>query len=185
VQSLSDFAPSLNDIVVDGQTVESVEEFVYLGSKVSRSCRSSPEICRRIGMTRQVMKDLDSSIWRSRLSLRTKLRLYNTFVLPVLLYGSETWTVTQADAAKLDAVDQFCLRRLCGVHWSDHVTNAAIRKRTGQPPVSSTVAKRRLSLFGHVARAVPSWDVVRSVQARIPIAGAARVEDPAVRGGPP
>ena len=119
-------------------------------------------------MTRQVMKDLDSSIWRSRLSLRTKLRLYNTFVLPVLLYGSETWTVTQADAAKLDAVDQFCLRRLCGVHWSDHVTNAAIRKRTGQPPVSSTVAKRRLSLFGHVARAVPSWDVVRSVQARIP-----------------
>lgn len=168
IQSLSDFEPSIPDIVVKGQTVESVDEFVYLGSMVSRSCRSSPEISRRIGMTRHVMKDLDASIWHSRLTFATKLRLYNTFVLPVLLYGSETWTLTQADSAKLDAVDQFCLRRICGVHWSDHISNAAIRKRTGQPPVTSTIAKRRLSLFGHVARADKSWDVVRAVSAKPP-----------------
>ena len=96
---------------------------MYLGAKVSRSCRSSPEISRRIGMTHQAMKDLDIPIWRSELTFATKIRLYNTFVLPVLMYGSEVWTMTASDSAKLDACDQSCLRKICGVHWSQHVTN--------------------------------------------------------------
>ena len=58
VQSLSDFGPDIADLVVHGDTVEAVEEFVYLGAKISRSCRSSPEISRRIGMTHQAMKEL-------------------------------------------------------------------------------------------------------------------------------
>ena len=74
-------------------------------------------------MTHQAMKDLDIQISRSKVTFATKIRLYNTFVLPVLKYGSEAWTMTASDSAKLDACDQSCLRKNCGVHWSQHVTN--------------------------------------------------------------
>ena len=76
--------------------------------------------------------------------------------------------MTAADSARLDAVDHSCLRRICGVHWSQHVTNAEIRRRTGQSPVSLVIARRRLELFSHVARADPTWDVTRAVAATIP-----------------
>jgi hypothetical protein len=168
IQSLSNFGPDIADLVVHGDTVEAVEEFVYLGAKIPRSCRSSPEISRRIGMTHQAMKDLDIPIWRSKLTFATKIRLYNTFVLPVLMYGSEAWTMTASDSAKLDACDQSCLRKICGVHWSQHVTNAEIRRRTGQLPVSKLIAKRRLELFGHIARSDPASDTRRAVAATAP-----------------
>ena len=119
-------------------------------------------------MTHQALKDLDIQIWRSKLTFATKIRLYNTFVLPVLMYGSEAWTMTASDSAKLDACDQSCLRKICGVHWSQHVTNAEIRRRTGQLPVSKLIAKRRLELFGHIARSDPASDIRRAVAATAP-----------------
>ena len=91
------------------------------------------------------MDGLDIPIWRSKLTFATKIRLYNTFVLPVLMYGSEAWTMTASNSAKLDACDQSCLRKICGVHWNRHVTNAEIRRRTNQLPVNKLIAKRRLS----------------------------------------
>ena len=73
--------------------------------------------------------------------------------------------MTASDSAKLDACDQSCLRKICGVHWSQHVTNAEIRRRTGQLPVSKLIAKRRLELFGHIARSDPASDIRRAVAA--------------------
>ena len=74
-QRLLYFCPDIFDLVVHGDTVEAVEKFVYLGAKTPRSCRSSPEIGRRIEMTHQAMKDLDILIWRSKLTFATKIRL--------------------------------------------------------------------------------------------------------------
>ena len=119
-------------------------------------------------MTHQATKDLDIPIWRSKLTFATKIRLYNTFVLHVLMYGSEAWTMTASDSAKLDACDQSCLRKICGVHWSQHVTITEIRRRTGQLPVSKLIAKRRLELFGHIARSDPASDTRRAVAATAP-----------------
>ena len=158
IQSLSDFLPKPDPLTIEGQAVESVDSFVYLGSLVDTSCRSSPEIRRRIGIARQTFKDLERGVWGSKLILATKLRIYNVSVIAGLLYAGETWTMTAADYDRLDAFDSQCLRKILGIRWQDFVTNVEVRRRTQQPLASATLKARRLSLFGHIARLAPSAD---------------------------
>jgi len=128
--------------------VEVVESFTYLGSLIHVSGSSEPEIKRRINIVREAMFTLDQNIWRSSITLETKLRLYNTCILPIFLYGAETWSVTVMLSKKIDALDNWCFRRILNVHWSEFDTNDEIRSRTGQPLLSDTVRSRRLSFFG-------------------------------------
>ena len=104
-------------------------------------------------------------IWRSMISVSTNLRLYNVYILPV--YGAETWSITKAIEKRIDAFDQWCLRRILNITWSECVTNLKVRRRTGQPLLSDTVRIRRLKLFGHVTRADKSQDHSRALQACI------------------
>jgi len=91
------------------------------------------------------MTSLDRNIWRSSISVSTKIRLYSVYVLPVFLYGAETWTLTKAMAAKVDAFDQWCQRRILRIYYSQHVTNAEVRRHTGCLPLSEIIRSRRLS----------------------------------------
>jgi len=97
----------------------------------------------------------------------TKLRLYNVYILPVFLYGAETWSITKAIERRINALDHWCLRRILNITWSEHVTNSEIRRRTGQPLLSDIVHDRHLKLFGHVARADKSQDHSRALRACI------------------
>jgi len=118
------------------------------------------------------MKSIDRGIWRSSISLVTKLRLYNVYILPVLLCGSNTWSVTEASRQHLDAFDQWCLRHILRIQCTAHVTNVLVRSQNGQPLVSSLIQQRRLKLFGHIARAAASEDHSRALQAstdRLPV----------------
>jgi hypothetical protein len=139
-------------VQVAGNTVDVVETFTYLGSLIDRNGRSEAELARRIAIARDCMTQLDRNIWRSSISVATKIRLYSVYVLPVFLYGAETWSMTKAMSAKVDAFDQWCLRRILRILYSQHVTNAEIRRRTGCPPLSETIRSRRLRLFGHSPR---------------------------------
>ena len=78
-----------------------------------------------------------------------------------MLYASECWTVHKADVLRIDALDQWCLRRILGFKWSDFVRNEDVRHATQQPPLSSIAKTRRLSLFGHIARMNESTDASR------------------------
>jgi len=104
----------------DVYTVDLVEEFRYLGSIQSSSSNSGPEYIRRIGLTASATKRLDCIWSQSKLSIATKLRIYTTCVLSILLYGSETWTLTQADWKKLDSFYLRCQRRI--LHISSCLT---------------------------------------------------------------
>jgi len=66
-------------------------------------------------ITRAAMQNLDKQIWKSRITIPTKLKLYNTCILPIFLYGSDCWAVTKRDVLKIDALDQWCLRKLLGI----------------------------------------------------------------------
>ena len=100
-------------------------------------------------------------------TVQTKIRLYNVYILPVLLYGADTWSMTVASSRRLDAFDQWCLRRIVHIPYTAHITKEEVRCRTGQPPVTSVMAKRRLRLFGHLARADPSQEHSRMLRAAI------------------
>ena len=92
-----------------------------------------------------VMQSLSRPLWRQRhRSHKTKLRICNACVLSVLLYGSKTWPLNATLEARIDGCDSKALRRIEGIHWSQHVTNEEVRRRTRQPPASVLVAQRRV-----------------------------------------
>ena len=93
---------------IDGETVETVSDFIFLGSKITTDGECSHEIKRRLLIGRQVMTNLDS-IFKSRdITLPTKVRLVKAMVLPVVMYGCESWTMKKAECQRIDAFD-------CGV----------------------------------------------------------------------
>jgi len=142
-------------ISVGANAVDSVNEFIYLDSKVTADGHSTPEVMRCIALAASAMNQL-GRVWRQRnLSLVTKLRLYESCVLSVLLYCAETWTLLKADVNRLQAFHMHSLRRLLGIRWFDHITNLEVKDRTSLEDIEPRVRRRRFALFGHVARMQP------------------------------
>ena len=144
---------------VQGHQVEVVESFIQLGSLIHSSGSSEPEIRRR-AYVHEAMFVLDQNILRSNISLQTKLRLYNTSIL--LIYWAETWSVTATLSRKIDSLDNWCLRRILNIHWTEFVTNDELRCRTGQPlsvrhcPESSSVLRWSSQPSGSMPGPLPS-----------------------------
>ena len=96
---------------------------------------------------------LKRNLWsRPEITLKTKIRIFNAVVLPVLTYGATTWALTQTEEKKLDAFEMRLLRRMLNIRWDDFVRNDDIRRRLNQIPVSIKIKKGRLKWFGHVER---------------------------------
>jgi len=115
------------------------------------------------------MASLDRNVWHSSVSLPTKLRLCRVFILPVILYGAETWSPTRPLARNLDAFDQWCLRHILHISWKARITNEEVRHRTDQPPLTYIIRTTRLKLFGHTARASPSMHHTGAPKARVEV----------------
>ncbi|CAH1239246.1 OIT3 [Branchiostoma lanceolatum] len=165
LQSLSDFLDPPTCPPINGESVEVVQRFNYLGSVITLDCKSDQDVKRRLGIASAAFASLDR-VWRSKhLSRTVKLKIYNTLVLSVLLYGAESWTLTKALRLKLDSFDTRCLRKIEGFRWQDHVTNEVVRRTTNQVPVSQKIIKHQLTFLGHTSRATPTQEVVKLVSA--------------------
>ena len=113
---------------IDGETVETVSDFILGGSKVTEDGDCSHEIKRRLLLGRKVMTNLDS-IFKSRdITLPTKIRLVKAMVFPVVMYGCESWTVKKAEHRRIDAFELWCWRRLLRVPWTTRRSNQFILK---------------------------------------------------------
>ena len=116
--------PQPPSILVDGNPVDSVSTFTYLGSLQSSDGYCRPDVRRRITLASSVMSYLDC-IWKEcRLPLPIKIRVYLALVQSVLLYTSETWTLTSADAKSLEAFHMKCQRRILRISWRQFVRNS-------------------------------------------------------------
>ena len=112
----------------DGETVATVAEFIFLGSKITADGDCSHEIKRRLLLGRKVMTNLDS-IFNSRdITLSTKVRLVKAMDFPVAMYGCESWTVKKAECRRIDAFELWCWRRLLKVPWTARRSNQSILK---------------------------------------------------------
>ena len=113
---------------IDGETVETVADFIFLGSKFTEDGDCSHEIKRHLLLGRKVMTNWDS-IFKSRdITLPTKVRLVKTMVFPVVMYGCESWTVKKAECRRIDAFELCCWRRLLRVPWTASRSNKSILK---------------------------------------------------------
>ena len=97
---------------IDGETVERVSDFIFLGSKITADGDCSREIKRRLLLGREVMTKLDSILKSRSITLPTKFHLVKAMVFPVVMYGCESWTVKKAECRKIDAFELWCWRRL-------------------------------------------------------------------------
>ena len=113
---------------IDGETVETVSDFIFLGSNVTAGGDCSHEIKRRLLLGRKVMTNIDS-IFKSRdVTLPTKVRLVKAMVFPVVMYGCESWTIKKAEPRKIDAFELWCWRRLIRVSWTARRSNQSLLK---------------------------------------------------------
>ena len=115
---------------IDGETVETVSDFIFLGSKITADGDCSQEIKRRLLLGRKVMTILDS-IFKSRdITLPTKVRLVKAMVFSVVMYGCESWTIKKAECQRTDAFELWYWRRLLRVPWTAKRSNQSIPKET-------------------------------------------------------
>ena len=145
------------NISMNGQQLEEVDAFKYLGSTLTKDGRSTTEIKTRISIATSAMARL-TKIWRSRdISFHTKMKLYKALIVSILLYGCESWTMTAETTKRVQTFETKCFRRLLGIPWQARKTNehvlAQITLLSGpQEPLVATVKRRKLAWFGHVTR---------------------------------
>ena len=113
---------------IDGETVETVSDFIFFGSKITADCDCSHEIKRHLLLGRKVMTNLDSILKSRDITLSIKVRLVKAMVYPVVMYGCESWTVKKAECQGIDAFELWCWRRLLRVPWSARRSNQSILK---------------------------------------------------------
>ena len=111
---------------LDGETVETVSDFILGGSKITADGDCSHEVKRRLLLGRKVMTNLDSILKSRDITLPTKVCLVKAMVFPVVMYGCESWTVKKAEHQKNDAFDLWCWRRLLRVSWTARRSNQSI-----------------------------------------------------------
>ena len=113
-----------------GETVETVSDFIFLGSKITADGYCSHEIKRHLLLGRKVVTNLDSILKSRDITLPTKVRLVKAMVFPVVMYGCDSWTVKKAERQKIDAFELWCWRRLLRVPWTTRRSNQSILKET-------------------------------------------------------
>ena len=135
------------------ENIEVVNSYVFLGSKVVKDGGCGSEIGRRIVLGKTAMAGLGKLMKDRDISKTTKVKIINTLVFPVVLYGSECWTVKKAERKKIDAFELWCWRRMLRISWTDKRTNKSILEEI-KPSYSleTIVVKHRLSYFGHIIR---------------------------------
>ena len=144
---------------IDGETVETGSDFIFLGSKITAGGDCSHEIKRRLLLGRKLMTNLDS-IFKSRaITLPTKVRLVKAMVFPVIMYGCESWTVKKAEHQRIDAFELWCWRRLLRLPWTARRSNQSILKEIS-PGISleGMMLKLKLQYFGYLMWRVDSLE---------------------------
>ena len=144
---------------IDGETVETVSEFIFLSSKIAADGDCSHEIKRLLLLGRKVMTNLDGILKSRDVTLPTKVRLVKAMVFPVVMYGCESWTVKKTEHRRIDAIELWYWRRLLRVSWTARISNQSILKEIS-PAISleGMMLKLKLQYFGHLMRRVDSLE---------------------------
>uniref|UniRef100_A0A670J2A2 ribonuclease H n=1 Tax=Podarcis muralis TaxID=64176 RepID=A0A670J2A2_PODMU len=138
---------------IEGEEMEAVRDFTFLGSMITADGDSSHEIKRRLLLGRRAMTGLDSILRSRDVTLPTKVRIVKAMVFPVVMYGSESWTIKKADRRRIDAFELWCWRRLLRVPWTARRSNASILKEISpECSLEGQIVKLRLQYFGHLMR---------------------------------
>ena len=143
---------------IDEETVETVTDFIFLGSKIAADGDCSHEIKRHLLFGRKVMTNLDIILKRRDITLPAKVHLVKTMVFPVVMYGCESWTIKKAEHWRIDAFELWCWRRLLRILWTARRSNQSILKEISSGcSLEGLMLKLKLQYFGHLMRRANSF----------------------------
>ena len=134
---------------IDGETVETVADFIFGGSQISADGDCSHDVKRHLLLGRKAMTNLDSILKSRDVTLLTKVHLVKAMVSPVVMYGCEIWTIKKAECRRIDAFELWCWRRLSRVPWTARRSNQSILKEIS-PGYLLEGLKLKLQHFGHL-----------------------------------
>ena len=134
---------------IDRETVETVTDFTFLGSKITADGECSHEIKRCLLLGRKVMTNLDSILKSRDITLQTKVHLVKAMVFPVVTYGCDSWTIKKAERQRIDAFELWCWRRLLRVPWTARRSNQSILSEIS-PEYSLDGLMLKLQYSGHL-----------------------------------
>ena len=136
---------------IDEETMKTVRDFIFLGSKITADGDCSHEIKRHLLLGRKVMTNLDSILKSRDITLPTKVRLVKAMVFPVVMCGCECWILKKAECQRFDAFELWCGRRLLRVPWTARRSNQSILKEISPDySLEGLMLKLKLQYFGHL-----------------------------------
>ena len=145
---------------IDGEIVETVSDFIFLGSKIIADSDCSHEIKRRLLLGRKTMPNLDSILKSRDFTLPTKICLVKAIVFPVVMYGCESWTIKKTECQSIDAFELWCWRRLLRVPWTARRSNQSILKEISpEYSLEGLILKLKLQYFGHLMQTTDSFEM--------------------------
>ena len=136
---------------IEGEKVEAMTDFLFLGSKITADGDCSREIRRRLLLGRKAMTNLDSILKSKDTALLTQVCIVKAMAFPVVMYGCESWTIKKAKHRRIDAFKLWCWRRLLGVPWTERRTNQSILKEINpEYSLQRLMLKLKFQYFGHL-----------------------------------
>ena len=143
---------------IDGETVETVADFIFLGSKITADGVCSHEIKRRLLLGRKVMTNLDSILKSTDITLATNVHLVMAMVFPVVMYGCESRTIKKAEPRRIDAFELWCWRRLLRVPWTARRSNQSILKEINPwCSLEGLMLRLKFQYFDHLMQRADSF----------------------------
>ena len=144
---------------IDGETIQTVSDFIFLGSKISTDGDCSHEIKSHLLLGRKIMTNLDSILKSREITLPAKVHLVKAMVFPVVMYGCESWTIKKTECRRIDAFELWCWRRLLRVPWTARRSNQSILKGINlEYSLEGLILKLKLQFFGHLMRRTDSLE---------------------------
>ena len=144
---------------IDGETVETVRDFISGGSKITADGDCSLEIKRRLLLGRKAITNLDSILKCRDITLPTKVHLVKARVFPVVMYGCESWTIKKAERLRTDAFEVWCWRTLLRILWTASRSNQSVLKEISPAcSLEGLMLKLKLQYFGHLMRRTDSLE---------------------------
>ena len=144
---------------IDGETMETATDFIFLGSKISAGGDCSHEIKRFLLLERKAMTNLNSILKTRDITLPTKVHLFKAMVFPVVIFGCESWTIKKTKCQRIDVFELWCWRRLLRVSWTSRGSNESILKEISpEYSLEGLMLKLKLQYFGHLMRRIDSLE---------------------------
>ena len=141
------------ELFLDEVKIKQVESFIYLGSVINGKAKCDEEIKRRIGMAKNAFQKLGKILRNRKVSIETKMRIINCYLVSILTYGSECWTISATMEKRLESCEMWFLRRMLRISFTEHTSDEKVLERcNAERTLVKTIRKRQMGFLGHIMR---------------------------------